>query len=323
MEQNKPVAVLGAGAWGTALALVLAQNLERVHLWEFDKTHYTQLVDEHASKFLPGHTIPNNLIPFLELEAAVKNVDDILVVVPSHVFHQTLLNLKKIWRKEMRLAWATKGLIPPNQLAHTVVEEVLGKIDMAVLTGPTFANEVASQLPSAILAASPNLAFAQDWAKKFTRPYFQVQTSTDITGAEIAGVVKNVLAIATGMTDGLGYGANTRCALITRGLDEMIRLGDAMGAKPETFLTVAGIGDLILTATDNQSRNRRFGLALGQGQSVEEAQKTVGLLVEGYHNAQSLYALAQQHQLNLPLIKGMYGVLNNQLPAKTAVEQWW
>lgn len=322
--KQQAVAVLGAGAWGTALALVLAQNDYRVHLWEFEEAHYQQLATQHISKYLPDHVLPENLIPFNDLAAALQQVEDVLIVVPSHVFQATLTNLKPLWRDTLRLAWATKGLIPPHRLAQEVVDEVLGvSVERAVITGPTFANEVAKGLPSAVLVASPDMAYAQQWAQKLTRPYFHPEVSTDIVGAQVAGVVKNVLAIATGMCDGLGYGANTRCALLTRGLQEMITLGKAMGAQQNTFLTVAGVGDLILTCTDNQSRNRRFGLALGQGQTVAEAQKTVGLLVEGYHNTQSLYTLAKKHQVQLPIIQKMYEVLNEGLSAKAAVEQWW
>ncbi|MBI5447899.1 MAG: NAD(P)-dependent glycerol-3-phosphate dehydrogenase [Gammaproteobacteria bacterium] len=322
--KQEAVAVLGAGAWGTALAMVLAQNNHRVHLWEFDHSHYEQLKQQHVSRYLPGHILPDTLLPFCDLAESLENVRDVLVVVPSHVFQTTLMNLRPLWKAPMRLAWATKGLIPPNRLAQEVINDVLGpQVERAIVTGPTFANEVAQGLPSAVLVASPDKAYAKAWAEKLSRPYFHVETSQDMVGAQVAGVVKNVLAIATGMCDGLGYGANTRCALMTRGLQEMIRLGEVMGAKKDTFLTVAGVGDLILTCTDNQSRNRRFGLALGQGQTVEEAQATVGLLVEGYHNTQALQGLAEQYQLNLPIIRNMYEVLTQGLAAKTAVEQWW
>ncbi len=321
---KRPVAVLGAGAWGTALALVLARNDYPVHLWEFEEAHYKQLVEKRLSKYLPDHLLPENLTPHLTLAGALQAVQDVLVVVPSHVFEITLKNLKPLWQTDKRLAWATKGLIPPNRLAHEVVAAVLGEaVPTAVITGPTFANEVAKQLPSAVLIASPEAAFATSWVERLTCSYLHTETSQDIVGAQIAGVVKNVLAIATGMCDGLGYGANTQAALITKGLQEMVTLGLSMGAQQNTFLTVGGIGDLILTCTDNQSRNRRFGLALGQGQSVTQAQKTVGLLVEGYHNAQSLHALAQRHQVTLPVIQKMYEVLMQGLPAKTAVAQWW
>src|SRR3990167_4339249 len=202
MNQHR-VVVLGAGAWGTALALVLARNGYPVHLWEFEEAHYRQLVEKSLSKYLPDHRLPENLTPHLTLESALKDVQEVLVVVPSHVFETTLKNLKPLWQADKRLAWATKGLIPPNRLAHEVVAEVLGKeVQTAVITGPTFANEVAKQLPSAVLIASPELAFAASWVEKVTCSYLHTEVSQDIIGAQIAGVVKNVLAIATGMCDG-------------------------------------------------------------------------------------------------------------------------
>ncbi|OGT23586.1 MAG: glycerol-3-phosphate dehydrogenase [Gammaproteobacteria bacterium RIFCSPHIGHO2_12_38_15] len=323
-QEAKTIAVLGAGAWGTALALVLAHNHHTVYLWEFDPTHYQKLKETRISDYLPSQRLPENLIPFCDLSLAVKEVQAILIVVPSHVFQNTLINLKKISDKPVPIAWATKGLIPPDRLAHEIFHEVFGKgVPCTVLTGPTFAKEVAERLPTSLLAASADIASAMLWRDKLTNDYFHVDICQDMIGAQIAGVVKNVLAIAIGMSDGLGYGANTRCALITRGLNEMICLGEAMGAKQDTFLSVAGIGDLILTCTDNQSRNRRFGLALGQGQTVEEALKTVGLLVEGYHNTKSLYQLISRHHLTLPVLEKIHEVLIQQKSAALAIKSLW
>lgn len=315
---------MGAGAWGTALALVLAKNHHEVYLWEFDRAHYDYMLEKRASKFLPDHHFPKNLIPQHDLSETMKAVNDVLVVVPSHVFEITLQSMKPHWRDEMCLAWATKGLIPPNDLASKGVDAILGKKTLkAVITGPTFANEVASEIPSAVLVASENKEFAKRWHAYLSNAYMHVEMGDDLVGAQISGVVKNVLAIAVGMSDGLGFGANTRAAIMTRGLQEMIHLGVVMGAKTETFITVGGVGDLILTCTDNQSRNRRFGLALGEGQSLEQAQKTVGLLVEGYHNTHALFVLSQQQKIRVPIIERMYEVLTGVLSPAEAIRSWW
>lgn len=320
---KQTIAVLGAGAWGSALALVLARNGHEVRLWEFDEALYRYLLSHREAKWLPGQPFPDNLIPMHDLAATLNEADATLLVVPSHVLALTLEAMKPHWTPGRGLAWATKGLAPPDQLLSEVVTRVLGESPQAVITGPTFAYEVAKGMPSAVLVASQNDEFAQTWKSLFSCSDFYVELGQDIMGAQIAGVVKNVLAVAVGMSDGLGFGANTRAAIMTRGLQEMMALGESMGAQASTFLSVAGVGDLILTCTDNQSRNRRFGLALGEGKTLAEAEKAVGLLVEGYHNTQSLYRLMKKQHLDLPIIEKMYAVLSEQCPPREAIQAWW
>jgi glycerol-3-phosphate dehydrogenase (NAD(P)+) len=233
-----------------------------------------------------------------------------------------LTELKPLLRKGMGLAWATKGLEQESgKLPHQVVQEVLGKgWPMAVLAGPTFAREVGAGLPTAMTVASPDAAFADAIARRLSGLNFRAYTSTDIIGVEVCGAVKNVLAIGAGIADGMGFGANTRIALITRGLAEITRLGEALGARRETFMGLAGLGDLVLTCTDNQSRNRRFGLAIASGQSVQKAQQDIGQVVEGLHGARAVHQLAAQHGIDMPICEVIYRVLYERLSIKEAVE---
>jgi glycerol-3-phosphate dehydrogenase (NAD(P)+) len=224
---------------------------------------------------------------------------------------------------EMRLAWATKGLeLETGLLPHQVAREVLGsERAVAVLSGPTFAREVGAGLPTAMTIASTDVAFAQALAQDLASSHFRAYTSTDITGVEIGGVVKNVLAVGAGLSDGLGFGANTRVALITRGLAEMMRLGVALGAKRETFMGLAGLGDLVLTCTDDQSRNRRFGLLLAAGATPEHALAEIGQVVEGYSAAKAVRGVAARANVEMPLCEGVFRVLYQGVPAKDAVHE--
>jgi glycerol-3-phosphate dehydrogenase (NAD(P)+) len=221
----------------------------------------------------------------------------------------------------MRIAWATKGFeLDTGLLPHQVAREVLGEgWPVAVLSGPTFAREVGAGLPTAMTIASPDALFATSLAQGFTAANFRAYTSPDIVGVEVGGAVKNVLAIGAGLADGLGFGANTRIALITRGLVEMMRLGVALGGQRETFMGLAGLGDVVLTCTDDQSRNRRFGLALAAGKSSEEALREIGQVVEGYLAARAVRAVAQRHAVNMPICEGIYRVLYEGLPAREVV----
>jgi glycerol-3-phosphate dehydrogenase (NAD(P)+) len=221
----------------------------------------------------------------------------------------------------MRLAWATKGFeAQTGLLPHQVARATLGTgRTFAVLSGPTFASEVGAGLPTAMTVASPDAGFAAALAQDLSSTNFRAYTSTDIVGVEVGGAVKNVLALAAGLSDGLGFGANTRIALITRGLTEMVRLGVALGASRETFMGLAGLGDLVLSCTDNQSRNRRFGLLLAQGSNIDQARAQIGQVVEGVHAARAVRAVAQREQVDMPLCEGVYRVLYEGLPADEVV----
>lgn len=318
---HTPIAVLGAGSWGTALAMVLARNGYPTRMWDIATDQIRQMAEKRVNeRYLPDIPFPENLQVFEDLAQAVAGVNDILVVVPSHAFGQLLNSLKPYLTRESRIAWATKGLDKSSRLLHVVAEEVLGKqAKIAVLSGPTFAKEVAQGLPTAIALAANDQPFANDLKRYFNSAVFHVFTCNDMIGLQLGGIVKNVLAIAAGIADGLGYGTNMRCAILTRGLHEMACLGATLGAKQETFMGLAGLGDLILTGTDNQSRNRRFGMAIGQGYSAEETLVKLDQVVEGYINSQQVYEMAKQLGIKMPIVEGVYRILYQGLPAKQAV----
>jgi len=221
----------------------------------------------------------------------------------------------------MRLAWATKGFeLHTGKLPHQVAAEVLAtRLPMAVLSGPTFAREVGAGLPTAMTVAATDASFARALAESLSHSNFRAYTSGDVIGVEVGGAVKNVLAIGAGMSDGLGYGANTRIALITRGLNEMTRLGIALGAQRDTFMGLAGLGDLVLTCTDNLSRNRRFGLAISSGKNSAEAQTEIGQVVEGVHAAEAVHEVAAQVQVEMPICEQVFAVLNKTVSPSQAV----
>lgn len=321
---NVAMTVLGAGSYGTSLAISLARNGANVVLWGHEPEHIAQLeIDRANEAFLPGVTFPDSLILSADLEQAIQASRDILVVVPSHVFGQVLSQVKPFLRDDQRVCWATKGLEPETgRLLQDVAREQLGKnVPLAVLSGPTFAKELAAGMPTAISVASPDAEFLADLQEKIhcTRT-FRVYANSDFIGIQLGGAVKNVIAIGAGMSDGIGFGANARTALITRGLAELTRLGVALGAERETFMGMAGLGDLVLTCTDNQSRNRRFGLALGQGKGVNEAQDDIGQVVEGYRNTKEVRALAKRTGVEMPIVEQIYQVLYEGKDARQAAQ---
>jgi glycerol-3-phosphate dehydrogenase (NAD(P)+) len=267
------VAVLGAGSWGTALAIQLCRNGHRVRIWGHEPPQIEALQRDRENRlFLPGFPLPEGLSATDSLETALEGASDCLAVVPSHAFAQVVSDLRERLPQEIGLAWATKGLDPASGgLLHQVARAMLPVHNLAVVSGPSFAREVARGLPTAVTVASEDPVFAAHTAGLLHGDRFRAYTSGDMVGVEVSGAAKNVLAIATGIADGLGFGANTRAALITRGLKELIRLGTALGGRAETFMGLAGVGDLVLTCTDDQSRNRRMGLCLARGLSVADA----------------------------------------------------
>ncbi|MFT5235598.1 MAG: glycerol-3-phosphate dehydrogenase (NAD(P)+) [Shewanella sp.] len=313
MKNTADITVLGAGSYGTALAISLASNGHRTLLWGHNPKHIANLKRDRANEaFLPGITLPDLLIPEADLATALAASNNVLVVVPSHVFGMVLEQAKPLLRDDARIIWATKGLEPETgRLLQEVARDILGdKYPLAVLSGPTFAKELAAGLPTAISIAGTDVTFIKDLVELLHSPKrLRVYENDDFIGLQLGGAVKNVIAISAGMSDGIGFGANARTALITRGLVELTRLGEAMGAKGSTFMGMAGLGDLVLTCTDNQSRNRRFGLALGKGQGVEEAQAEIGQVVEGYRNTKEVYALAHRLGVEMPITEQVYKVL--------------
>jgi glycerol-3-phosphate dehydrogenase (NAD(P)+) len=273
-------------------------------------------------RYLPDARFPDHVDVVDDLAAAVDGATSIIVAVPSHALRALLKQLKPLLARDARLAWATKGFeLDTGKLPHQVAYEVLGdRYPVAVLSGPTFAREVGMGLPTAMTIASPDGDFAAQLARSLHASNFRAYTSTDIMGVEVGGAVKNVLAVGAGLSDGLGFGANTRVALITRGLSEVMRLGVALGAQPETFMGLAGLGDLVLTSTDNQSRNRRFGLALAAGKSVEASLQEIGQVVEGYAAARAVHAVALREKVDMPIANAIYRILYENAPARDVVK---
>ncbi|WP_194756122.1 NAD(P)H-dependent glycerol-3-phosphate dehydrogenase [Aliidiomarina indica] len=323
MTDLNSVTVLGAGSYGTALALCIARKGQRTILWARDQEQVEQMQQTREnSRYLPDCPFPDLLEVEGSLEKAVQASDIILVVVPSYGFAEVLEQLAPHLRASAGVAWATKGLEPETgRLLSEVATEVLGEQRaLAVLSGPTFAGEMAKGMPTAIAVAANKPEFVSVLSKALhCDRSFRVYLNDDFVGMQLGGAVKNVIAIGAGMADGLGFGANTRTALITRGLAEMTRLGLALGGKPETFTGMAGLGDLILTCTDNQSRNRRFGLAIGQGKTVDQAMQEIGQAVEGYRNTREVVALAKRFGVEMPISEELYKVLyENKEPKKVA-----
>lgn len=313
--------VIGAGAWGTTLALLLARNNQPVQLWSPNTEHLYQLMlTQQNQAYLPGINLPESLTIQTDLAVGAAAATDILLAIPSAAFANTLRELQVFINPKTRILWATKGLVPESGLLlHQLVQVHLGEREMAVLSGPNFAREIALGLPAATTIAANSTEYAKDLLNAFHNSQFRVYTSTDMVGVEIAGATKNVMAIAAGIADGFSYGANARAALITRGLAEISKLGVALGAQAETFMGLAGMGDLVLTCTDDQSRNRRLGLQLAAGLGLDDALDTLGVLVEGVHNAKDIYHLAQRHDVEMPITEQIYKVLYENLSPAQAV----
>jgi glycerol-3-phosphate dehydrogenase (NAD(P)+) len=314
--------VLGAGSWGTALAVHLARTGHPVLLWGRDGAQLADCAAQRRNaRYLPDAPFPERLQVEPELAAALAPCADVLVVVPSHAFRAMLTQLRPLLRPGARLAWATKGFeLETGLLPHQVANEVLGAaVPKAVLSGPTFAKEVGQGLPTAMTVASRDGDYALRLAKMLSGDRFRAYSSDDVTGVEVGGATKNVLAIGAGISDGLGFGANTRIAMITRGLAEMMRLGVALGADRETFMGLAGLGDLVLTCTDNQSRNRRFGLALAQGKDSRQAQAEIGQVVEGVLAAEAVTRVARQAGVEMPISEQIHRVIHHGLAPREAV----
>ncbi len=317
------ISVLGAGSWGTALAIQAARNGCHTLLWGHNPNHIARLSkDRENFHYLPGLPLPESMVITGSLEQATKFSPIILISVPSHAFKDTLEKIKPFITPKTQIVWATKGFNPDDgALLNQVVEYVFSNtINTAVLSGPTFAKEVAVGLPTALTIATTTPQFSEQITAILHNHCFRTYTNQDIIGVQVGGAVKNALAIAAGIADGLGFGANTRSALITRGLQEIMRLGIKLGGQADTFMGLAGLGDLILTCTDNQSRNRRLGIALGEGRDKKTAIKEIGQEVEGISAAKETYLLSIKHNIEMPIIEQTYKVLYQGLEPRIAVQ---
>ncbi len=319
---TQSLSVLGAGSYGTALAIAVASKGVKVCLYARSADKAARLAAARENEqYLKGIKFPDSLDVTADLQYAVNFARDILIVVPSGAFVSTVREIKPFLRPEQRLAWATKGLESSTGefLSDVMLRELVPlSLPLAALSGPTFARELAQGMPTAIACAGFDGNFVNDFCALMHTRTFRVYKAQDFKALQLGGAVKNVIAIGAGMSDGLGFGANARTALISRGLAEMIRLGLALGASERGFMGLSGLGDLMLTCTDNQSRNRRLGFMLGQGKSAQEALEEIGQVVEGYHMVQVVVRLAKEHQVDMPICSELYEVLVNHKPGIVA-----
>ena len=313
---NAKIAVLGSGSWGTALASLVARHGHPTVLWGRDAAVITAIDAQHENpRYLPGLALPENLRATTDLAAAIDGAAWVLVVVPSHAFGETVRKLAPLLPTGVGVAWATKGFEPGSgRFLHEVAAETFGPgVPLAVVTGPSFAKEVTQGLPTAVTVHGDDAGFTQQVADAMHGPSFRAYTGTDMVGAELGGAMKNVLAVATGVADGMALGLNARAGLITRGLNEMLRLAAAIGGRPETLMGLAGLGDLVLTSTGDLSRNRRLGLALGQGKGIAEAVAAIGQVVESIQTADEVMRQAERHGIELPISNAVRAVLHGEI----------
>lgn len=323
-ESNVRFTVLGAGSWGTALAGLVAGNSVATLLWGRDPQIVAAINQRHENhRYLPGHALPATLEATTNFQQAVACADCILVAMPSHAFTETLRRLAPLRSPKAGVVWATKGFEPGSgRFLHDVAREVLGEsTQLAVITGPSFAVEVIQGLPTAVTVHSDDMAFSQQVASLMHGPKFRVYTGVDMLGAELGGAMKNVLAVAVGVADGMQLGHNARAGLITRGLNEMLRFAAVIGARSETLMGLAGLGDLVLTCTGDLSRNRKLGLALGQGRHLEEAIAEIGQVVESVQTVDEVMRQAERYQINLPISQAVQAVLHGQMTAKQGLHE--
>lgn len=323
MTMNK-VAVVGAGSWGTALALLLARKGCQVILWGFNAEHVAQLAKDRENKrHQPGHLFPDTLQMSAALAECVSGAECVVMVVPSHGYRAVYRDLYPHLEENALVVSAVKGIEIESGLTMTQIMAKEDKNDrnilFGVLSGPSFAAETAEQQPTAVTVAFADAQAAAAVQQLFSTEYFRVYTSSDVIGLEVSGAMKNVIAIAAGISDGLGYGLNTRAALITRGLAEITRLGVAMGGKPQTFAGLGGLGDLVLTCTGNLSRNRTVGLKLGSGLSLEQVLSEMKMVAEGVKTTKSCYHLAEAKQVEMPILEQMYQILYHGKRCQDAV----
>jgi glycerol-3-phosphate dehydrogenase (NAD(P)+) len=316
------IAVLGAGAWGTALAIRLAaQDQAPVRLWTRSAEHAEAMAREGENgRYLAGFVLPKEFAVGCELASTLADADLLIAAVPSNGFRSLLQALRTIGARQP-LVWLCKGLESGTcKLPHAVLAEAWpGHPPAAVLSGPSFAKEVASGLPAALTVASPDADFARLVARRLHDPKLRLYSSTDVVGVELGGAVKNVIAIAAGISDGLGFGHNARAALVTRGLAELTRLGLKLGGRPETFMGLSGMGDLILTCTGDLSRNRQLGLRLAAGESLEGALRQLGHVAEGATTAAEVVRLAREQGVDMPITEAVAQVLGQEMPPREAV----
>lgn len=304
--------VLGAGSWGTALCLLLARNKHKVKLWAHNPNHVAEMQQTRCNiRYMPSHQFPEHVELHHNIQNALADADNIIIAVPSQAFRITIEMVAPYLTNSPNLMWATKGLEPnTGYLLDQVVRDVLGKkVTPAVISGPSFAKEVADQKPTTLTLACENEEKSHYLCELLSDNAFRVYHNDDMIGVQLGGAIKNVLAIGTGIAQGLDFGANARAALITRGLVEMIRLGEAIGSRRDTLTGLSGLGDLVLTCSDLQSRNLRFGNLIGRGKSSDVALHTIGQVVEGIGTTAEVHRLSQEYKVEMPICEQVYEVL--------------
>lgn len=320
------VTVIGAGSWGTAIAFVLAENGHDCLLWARRSTQSDEVNDLHTNAaYLPGASLPINLKATSDLKEAAMHGDIVIIAVPTKGIRQVCSELNTMIVGHKLIVHVSKGIEPDSlkRISEMIAEELApGKVQAIVaLSGPSHAEEVVLRHPTTVTAASVNLAAAERVQDMFMNNYFRVYSNPDIVGVEIGAALKNVIALAAGISDGLGYGDNAKAALITRGLAEISRLGMKMGANPLTFSGLTGLGDLIVTCTSVHSRNWKAGNMLGQGNSLEEVVSGMGMVIEGIRTAKAAHQLAALHEVSMPLTEALYSIVFEDVPPKEAVDQ--
>lgn len=326
MKQKKTLTVIGAGSWGTALAIVLADNGHDVRLWGHKKDQIEEINNGHTNEqYLPGISLPRTIKGYDALDKALEGMDTIVLAVPTEAIREVVANIVAVRQSPLTVVHVSKGIEPDTHLRisemieETMPQELLK--DIVVLSGPSHAEEVSLRHPTTVTVASKNREAAEAIQDIFMNQHFRVYTNPDIVGVEIGGALKNIIALAAGVSDGIGYGDNAKAALMTRGLAEIARLGMKMGANPFTFSGLTGIGDLIVTCTSVHSRNWRAGNMLGKGKTLDEVLNSMGMVVEGVRTTKAAYQLSKKYGAKMPITDALYHVLFNDTHPKDAVDQ--
>lgn len=322
---KQKAAVIGAGSWGTALAMVLADNGHEVRLWGHKEAQIEEINSQRTNhKYLPDIKLPEGITGFSSLDSALRDLDIIILAVPTKAIRDVLKDIEQVSQQPLTVVHVSKGIEPDSlmRISEMIEADMSSSMlkDLVVLSGPSHAEEVSLRHPTTVAVSSKNMAAAERIQDLFINQYFRVYTNPDIVGVEIGGALKNIIALASGITDGLGYGDNAKAALITRGLAEITRLGSAMGASPLTFSGLTGIGDLIVTCTSVHSRNWRAGNLLGKGQKLDEVLTNMGMVVEGVRTTKAAYQLAQKYEVDMPITNALYGVLFAGKDVKDSVD---
>lgn len=312
--KKEKIVVAGAGSWGTALSMVLADNGHIARLWSHNENQVKEINEVHTNKkYLPGIILPDSVIAYASLNDALNGVDTLVLAVPTKAIREVVRKIREIQKKPLTIVHVSKGIEPDTllRISEMVKQEMPEELleDIVVLSGPSHAEEVSMRHPTTVAVSSENMKAAEKIQDLFINQNFRVYTNPDVVGVEIGGALKNIIALAAGITDGLGYGDNAKAALITRGLAEIARLGTKMGANPLTFSGLTGIGDLIVTCTSVHSRNWRAGNLLGKGHTLDEVLNNMGMVVEGVRTTKAAYQLGEKYHVSMPITRALYHVL--------------